>query len=139
MVFLPNDNIEQTKIFLERCEKEWNKTEPCFYDFAVVADRKHIGGIGVYIRGNKGTAELSWILEKSYHGKGYATEAAGAVMDFAKEQLSIQYFVAHCDIENKASQNVMRKLGFHCVACTNERKNKGSCEDRIEMTFERFA
>lgn len=138
MAFLPNESIDETKEFLERCESEWHKTAPCFYEFAVVADGNHIGGIGVYLFGSKSTAELGWILDKNYHGKGYATEAAGAVIGFAQSKLSIRHFVAHCDWENRASQNVMSKLGFFCIGCASGRKNRGSSEERKEMTFELY-
>ena len=138
MVFLPDDNIGQTEEFLEKCEQEWNKQKPCFYEFAVVAQNRHIGGISVYLNEARNTAELGWILDRHYQGKGYATEAAGAVMKFAHEQLAISHFVAHCDWENRASQNVMSKLGFFCICCSDGRKNKASRENRKEMTFERF-
>ena len=138
MAFLPSESKYETKQFLERCEKEWQKEQPCFYEFAVVADGKHIGGIGVYLHNAHDFAELGWILDKNYHGMGYATEAAGAVIAFAENDLSINHFVAHCDWENRASQNVMSKLGFFCTWCANGRKNRGSSEERKEMTFELY-
>ena len=139
MVFLPDDNIDQTEEFLEKCEQEWCKKEPCFYEFAVIADGKHIGGIGVYLHGTNDTAELGWILDRKYHGRGYATEAASAVIGFVEDRLCIRHFIAHCDSENRASQNVMSKLGFFCMGCADGRINKGSSESRKEMTFELFA
>ena len=138
MVFLPDDNIDETEEFLEKCEQEWSKNKPCFYEFAVVANGRHIGGIAVYLNEARNTAELGWILDKHFQGKGYATEAANAVMGFAHDQLAISHFVAHCDSENRASQNVMSKLGFFCMSCANGRKNKISSENRKEMTFELF-
>ncbi len=139
MMYLPNDNIEETREFLEQCQQQWHKQKPDYYEFAVIADGRHIGGIGVYLRSAKDTAELGWILDRHYHGKGYATEAAGAVIDFAEHQLCIRHFIAHCDWENRASQNVMSKRGFFCIGCANGRKNKGSSEIRKEMTFELYA
>ncbi len=138
MVFLPDESIEETKDFLEESELEWHKQQPCFYEFAVIAGGKHIGGVSIYLRQTNDTAELGWILDRHYQGKGYATEAAGALIDFAEHQLAIHHFVAHCDWENRASQNVMSKLGFFCMGCANCRKNKSSSENRKEMTFELF-
>ncbi len=138
MMFLPDDSIDETKEFLKKSEQEWHKQKPCFYEFAVVADGRHIGGIGVYLDKAQSTAELGWILDRHYHGKGYATEAACAVMDFAEHELSIRHFIVHCDWENRASQNVISKLGFFCMGCTSGRKNKSSSENRKEMTFELF-
>ena len=138
MVFLPDDNIDQTEEFLEKCEQEWCKKEPCFYEFAVIADGKHIGGIALYLNDDKSSAEMGWILDKSYQGMGYATEAANAVMVFARKDLAIHHFVAHCDSENRASQNVMSKLGFFCMGCADGRKNKLSSDNRKEITFELY-
>ena len=47
MLFLPNESIEETKEFLEECQQQWHKQKPDYYEFAVIADGKHIGGIGV--------------------------------------------------------------------------------------------
>ena len=138
MVFLPDDDISQTREFLERCEQEWKKQQPDYYEFAVVAGDKHIGGVGIYLDRSRNTGELGWILDRKYQGMGYATEAAQAVMKHAMQELAVTHFVAHCDSENKASQNVMSKLGLCCIGCANGRRNKGSSEDRIEMTFELF-
>lgn len=139
MLFLPNESIEETKEFLEECQQQWHKQKPDYYEFAVIADGKHIGGIGVYLHGTNDTAELGWILDRKYHGRGYATEAASAVIGFVEDRLCIRHFIAHCDSENRASQNVMSKLGFFCMGCADGRINKGSSENRKEMTFELFA
>ena len=138
MTFLPDDDIEQTRDFLERCERQWQKQQPDYYEFAIVQGGRHIGGVSIYLDRSKNTCEFGWILDKNYHGMGYATEAAKAVLDFAVQELGVTHFVAHCDSENKASQNVMSKLGLNCIGCANGRRNKGSSEDRIEMTFELF-
>ena len=138
MTFLPDDDIEQTRDFLERCERQWQKQQPDYYEFAIVQGGRHIGGVSIYLDRSKNTCEFGWILDKNYHGMGYATEAAKAVLDFAVQELGVTHFVAHCDSENKASQNVMSKLGLCCIGCANGRRNKGSSEDRIEMTFELF-
>ena len=136
MVFLPNESISETKAFLLACEHEWAKSTPAFYEFAILKDGVHIGAVGIYTNERKDTAELGWILNPSYHNRGYATEAARAVMDFAKTELNIRRFVAHCDTENAASRKVMEKLGFVRTSETGGRKNKGSDKERREYTYE---
>lgn len=136
MMFLPNESIDETRAFLLACESEWAKPEPAFYEFAILTDGVHIGAVSIYPNEQKDAAELGWILNPSYHNRGYATEAARAVMDFAKAELNIHRFVAHCDTENIASRKVMEKLGFVRTAETGGRKNKGSDEERHEYTYE---
>ncbi|ATB47765.1 GNAT family N-acetyltransferase [Corallococcus macrosporus] len=55
--------------------------------------------------------ELGWALLRAHWGKGYATEAAEAAMDWAFEHLGWTD-VIHCIVpENLASQEVARRLG----------------------------
>ena len=78
------------------------------------------------------------MLHPAYHGHGYATEAARAVLDFAVRELGECHFIAHCDAANLASQSVMRKLGMTLTDASGTRKNRGSDELRQEYTFELF-
>ena len=56
---------------------------------------------------------LNYALLPSSWGKGFATEAAKAVMDYAFNQLGFAEIVAAADIPNKASFGVMSRLGMH--------------------------
>lgn len=136
MMYLPNDTIDETKQFLLACELEWAKAQPEFYEFALMKGQIHIGAVGIYLNNRRDTVELGWILHPSYHNRGYATEAARAVMSFAKQELNIHRFIAHCDTENIASQKVMEKLGLVRISCSGGRKNKGSVEERFEYVYE---
>lgn len=138
MVRLPNETIEETREFLIYCENEWKKEKPMFYEFAVLLEGVHIGAVGIYLNESCDEVELGWIFNPLYHNKGYASEAAVAIMDFAKEKLGIKHFVAHCDTENFASQGVMRKLGLVRVSCHGGRKNRSSNEERQEYKYEMY-
>jgi RimJ/RimL family protein N-acetyltransferase len=55
--------------------------------------------------------EIGWGVAKEAQGKGYATEAARAAIDWAFANFEIAQ-VIHCiDRENTASQGVARRLG----------------------------
>lgn len=56
--------------------------------------------------------ELMYHFSKEYWGKGYATEAAKACIHYAKDFLQAAKIVGFIEIENSASENVLRKLGF---------------------------
>lgn len=56
--------------------------------------------------------EIGWRLVPEHNGKGYATEAAKAIIDFAAEQMGATYLVAVADPENAPSQRVMQRLGM---------------------------
>ena len=55
--------------------------------------------------------ELGWRLAAKAHGHGYATEGAQAFIEHAR-QLHLPSVVAITTPDNRASQNVMRKLGM---------------------------
>lgn len=55
--------------------------------------------------------EIGWVLSSAHHGKGYATEAARAVRDWADTHIASDTFaIFHPD--NKGSIRVAEKLGF---------------------------
>lgn len=56
--------------------------------------------------------EIGWMLHPADWGRGYATEAATAVLRLAFEQLNAHRVVAFCNEGNAASVRVMQKLGM---------------------------
>lgn len=59
--------------------------------------------------------EIGWRFKQQSWGKGYATEAAKAVLAGVSEQTGVQRFCAIADKDNVASTNVMEKLGMKYV------------------------
>jgi len=57
--------------------------------------------------------ELGWRFKRSSWGKGYATEAAQAVVARLKNQGGATHFTALAEEENSGSINIMKKLGMH--------------------------
>lgn len=112
MMFLPNETIEETKKFVEFAVSEWAKEEPEDMEFAVLLSGEIIGGVNLEKCGVDRTYEIGWTIRKDMRGKGYATEAAKALMDYAFEELHAGIVQAHCDSRNQASEKVMRKLGM---------------------------
>lgn len=64
----------------------------------------------------EGTMETGWVLNPSSHGKGYATEAVGAMIDWGKAHFPDQTMTCIIAPENTASLRVAEKLGFAKVA-----------------------
>jgi len=80
------------------------------------ADRAVIGLIGLMAMGEDlppGPAvEAGWRLSPTTWGKGYATEGAQAVVDWAFDQLDAPEVVAITARSNLRSQAVMRRIGM---------------------------
>ena len=134
MMFLPKESIDETEQFIREAMAELAKEAPAYYEFAVLLNGTHIGGVGLY-RLEDGLAELGWILNKLYWGHGYAGEAARGVMAWARANLGIRRFIAQCDGENDASRRVMERLGMAFVSRTGGRRNRSSEEERSELTY----
>ncbi len=136
MVYLPNDSIEETREFIERAEAEFRKESPAFYEMAVFYKDTHIGAVSLYLDDNRSFCECGWTLNRKYHGHGFAVEAAKAMLLFARDELGIRHFIAHCDTENIPSRRVMEKLGMTLSEEHGGRKNRSSDEERREYLYE---
>lgn len=55
---------------------------------------------------------LFYILDEQYRNKGYATQAAKAVLQYAFEQVKLDSVYGGCDKHNLASFKVMRNIGM---------------------------
>lgn len=60
-------------------------------------------------------AELAYWIGLPYQGKGYATEAAAAVVEFGFNRLHLHKIRVLHAADNPASGRAIEKLGFRCV------------------------
>jgi ribosomal-protein-alanine N-acetyltransferase len=60
-----------------------------------------------------GVAEIAYGIAPAYQGKGYATEVANALVDFASGDNRVRIIRAHTLAETSASTRVLEKCGFH--------------------------
>jgi ribosomal-protein-alanine N-acetyltransferase len=72
-------------------------------------DRTVLGGAG--FGGTARVAELGYSLGRAYWGRGYATEAVGAMLDHART-LGLRRLEAYSFVDNPASARVLEKAGF---------------------------
>jgi ribosomal-protein-alanine N-acetyltransferase len=56
--------------------------------------------------------EIGWRLPAKFWGRGYATEAARAILDYAFERLGMDEVVALTTVMNVRSRRVMERLGM---------------------------
>jgi RimJ/RimL family protein N-acetyltransferase len=59
-----------------------------------------------------GVAEIAYGIAPAYQGKGYATEAARALIEFASTDPRVRTIRAHTLPEKSASTRVLEKCGF---------------------------
>ncbi len=80
-----------------------------------IEDDAPIGICGLIKRDYLPHPDLGYALLPQYEGQGYATEAAAAVMQYAKEVLSIPIIAAITTDDNVPSLRLLFKLGFDFI------------------------
>ncbi|MFZ5966961.1 MAG: GNAT family N-acetyltransferase [Bacillota bacterium] len=88
--------------------------EKGFSPFAVILKEINevIGACGFNPTPNDREIELIYHFAKDYWGKGYATEAAKACIEYVRKSLQMNKIVAAVDPNHTASRNVLEKVGF---------------------------
>ncbi|MDR2686137.1 MAG: GNAT family N-acetyltransferase [Oscillospiraceae bacterium] len=136
MMSFPSKAKWETRRFLKKVTAAWKKKAQRIYEFAVEFDGAHIGSAGIFLSEDRHSGSLGWIIRKEYQGRGYATEAARAVMEFARG-LGVTAFSARCDARNAASRRVMEKLGMALESQTTGRGRykHGPEEEATELKY----
>ena len=71
-----------------------------------------VGGIGIHPCEDMDGYELGYWLTPDAWGRGYATEAGRAVLGIARYAMGLKRLHSRHYVDNPASGNVLRKLGF---------------------------
>lgn len=83
-----------------------------------------------------GSAEIGWVVHPEVGGRGLATEAAGALIDYAFGALGIRRLVARVDALNAPSRRVCEKLGMRAEAHLLENEwFKGRWGDEVDYAL----
>lgn len=81
------------------------------------ADDRYVGRCGLYphLEGGEevaGEGVLGFYLAREFWGRGLATEAGRAFVNFGFDELNLTRIVTSVQVENAASIRVLEKLGF---------------------------
>lgn len=84
------------------------------FAFAITADNKVVGSIGVFRQENihRQTAELGYYVAEEYWGKGIMTEAVKQICEYVFDKSDIIRIYAEPFAYNIASCRVLEKAGF---------------------------
>lgn len=105
------DSVEDAYRFLKKYD---HYREYGFGRWAVIrkSDQAFLGWCGIKYSPSIDEYDIGYRFMKRYWGNGYATEAASACIDWAFGHLQIDTIVGRSIRENKASSNVLKKLGL---------------------------
>jgi RimJ/RimL family protein N-acetyltransferase len=76
-----------------------------------------------------GSVEFGYTIFPDYRGKGYASEAAQALMDWATREHAVKHFVVSISPTNEPSRRIAQKFGFRKVGSFTDP------EDGVEDVF----
>jgi len=128
MLWGPN-SYEETLKYVEISLAAHNAVPKKVYRYAIILKHSDdlIGTIDLTIKSEL-IGEIGYILNKSYWGKGYVSEAAKIMINFAFNTLNLTKVIATCDKHNIASYRVMEKVGMRQVASFTKYNPKHQCD-----------
>lgn len=115
MRFIPCGALdrEQTQRFISRMVERDEANGFGIWPVVLKSERRVIGECGITYIPEYGTdVEIAWIYNKGYHGLGYATEAARAVLNYAFTEVQLPRVYALIERANSASIAVANRLGM---------------------------
>ncbi len=111
----PGENRAETQAFIDRCIA-WAQERPrSKFQLAITAleSGELMGNCGIRrALPNAQCADLGYELAPKYWGRGFASEAAGAMLRLAFEDLELERVEAICVVANERSFRLLRRLGF---------------------------
>jgi len=110
LVWKPHRSPRDTSEFLKECEARWRAGEELSWVIVARGGERPFGMIACRLLGR--AAEIGYVIGRRAWGRGYATEAARAVVDWVSGQAGIFRVGAFCDTGNPASARVLEKIGM---------------------------
>lgn len=113
LLWRPHESLSYTKDYLAYIQNRYALGD--FYDWAIIdRDSKRMIGTCGFARIDtaNNSAEIGYVLNPDFRGRGYAAEAAEVVLRFGFEVLKLRRIEARFIKGNQASLRVMEKLGM---------------------------
>lgn len=84
----------------------------CVYAVTIAETGRFIGCAGIEPHEDDATVELGYWIGEPFWNRGFATEAAHAVIDMIFRTRPVEAIEARCRVTNVASRRVIQKSGF---------------------------
>ncbi len=113
LTWTPHPNLKHTKEYLTYVGQRYRTGD--FFDWAVVCkeDGRMIGTCGfTSFDFTSDCAEIGYVLNPEYHGRGLATEAVREIIRFGFEDLKLHRIEAKFMKENTRSLKLMERVGM---------------------------
>lgn len=131
----PRDHDETEKILRRKMTEYRLDDEGQGLCLAVVkqADQRLIGEVNLnWTSREHRQGLLGFVFNPEFHGQGFATEAADAVLRLGFDDLELHRVAGSCDARNRASARVMERLGMRQEAhFVHNRMFKGEWDEEL--------
>jgi ribosomal-protein-alanine N-acetyltransferase len=102
---------EEAREFLRRALTAIEHSQELHWVITARDSERVLGTIGLLLQGHR--VELGCVLARPHWGRGFATEAARAIVDWALARPEIHRVWAVCNVDNLASATVLEKVGMY--------------------------
>jgi [ribosomal protein S5]-alanine N-acetyltransferase len=109
--------LNDTRTFLKYARNAWMRGLDYSFAVRLKGSNRLVGACGFLNDGGK--IQLGYVYGPTHWGKGYATEAAQALVQILVNQ-PIQKIGSFVDVDNKASIRVLEKCGFRVEAVVKD-------------------
>jgi RimJ/RimL family protein N-acetyltransferase len=106
----PYKDSSEVAPFLQSRLARWDSGEEFSWAITRPQEGQVIGMIACRVREH--AADIGYVLGRHYWSRGYTTESATAIVDWAINLAFVCRVWAVCDIENKPSARVLEKVGM---------------------------
>ncbi len=105
--------LDQAKIHIGvRYIESYQRNGFGMYLVTLKSSGEHVGLCGIVKRESLDCPDIGYAFLAEHSGKGYASESAIAVIEYATHVLGIQRIVGITSLDNKASINILEKAGL---------------------------
>ncbi|MDG5471384.1 GNAT family N-acetyltransferase [Jeotgalibacillus sp. ET6] len=108
-------SYEETEDYVKKLVEHWNQHQFGVWVVVNQLSEEIIGHCGLRFIEDTQDIEIMYLLNKNHWGKGYASEAAQAAIDFSNHTLNVNQLVARVRVMNGKSIKTLTSLGFHFV------------------------
>ena len=103
---------EDASNFIAKAEANCREGLSAGFAISLPQEKELCGAIGLHLANEHLHAELGYWVGVPFWGRGFATEAARAVVEFGFRTLRLRRIFAHHFAGNTASQRVLEKIGM---------------------------
>ena len=116
----PVKDIEESRGYIENVRKQYTENGIGRWAVILKETNEFIGWSGLklikdVINKHQNFHEIGYRFIQKHWGKGYATEAGLAFVDYAFNEMKVDNLYAYADAGNVNSRHILEKLGMHYV------------------------